>query len=66
MRQSGVSGLTKRLGTMVWFSDRPIRNGCYHTRDGGVLQVGLDWALGSGWASLGLPQGNVNDWDFVA
>jgi len=27
-------------------------------------KLGLDWALGLGLASLGLPQGNIRSWDF--
>jgi hypothetical protein len=34
----------------------------YSFRDG-ALQVGVSRALGSGLASLGLPQGNVRKWD---
>jgi hypothetical protein len=39
---------------------------CYHSLGGGLLQVGLDRASVRFWASLGLPQGIVNNWDFVA
>ena len=29
-------------------------------------KLGFDWASGFGWASLGLPQGNVKNGDFIA